>query len=100
MRQRATGSVDPALTAAAAAPAAAEGHDGTTNSSSRIAAVPFHPPAAALLVSPAVDLSSSSVFARPPDEVAKLFEYDYVAKSEGNTDGGGECMLVNSCWKG
>jgi hypothetical protein len=45
---------------------------------------------AALLVSPAVDLSSSSVFGRPAAEAAELFRYDYVVKSEGDADGSGE----------
>jgi acetyl esterase/lipase len=99
MRQRAAGSVDPALTAADAAAAGSASANKHSNSSS--VAVPFHPPVAALLVSPAVDLSGSSVFARPAAEVAEIFRYDYVVKSEGDTDSSGEqCALQTwiTCW--
>jgi acetyl esterase/lipase len=91
MRQRAAGSVEPALAAAGNGSA-----NKRSNSSSSSAAVPFYPPVAALLVSPAVDLSGSSVFGRPAAEVAEIFRYDYVAKSEGDVDGSGEqcCFLL------
>jgi acetyl esterase/lipase len=89
MRQRAAGSVDPALPAAAPALAGTGSANKHSNSSSSAAAVPFHPPVAALLVSPAVDLSGSSVFGRPAAQVAEIFRYDYVVKSEGDADSSG-----------
>ncbi|WIA31057.1 hypothetical protein OEZ86_001087 [Tetradesmus obliquus] len=104
MRQRAAGCIEPALTAAAAAAAAATAEapadqgcakiNSSNGSSSSSAAVPFHPPAAALLVSPAVDLSSSSVFGLPEAEAAKLFRYDYVAKSEAADAGAAGCCTA------
>ena len=87
MRQRAAGSLDHAPTAAAS-------HDAAKTGSSAL--VPFHPPAAALLVSPAVDLSSSSVFGLPAAEVAQLFKYDYVTKREA-ADAGGRLQLHADC---
>ncbi|KAF6251546.1 Alpha/Beta hydrolase protein [Scenedesmus sp. NREL 46B-D3] len=89
MRQRAAGIENPASTAAAAA-AAGGGSDSTKKGSSRSSSsrvVPFHPPVAVLLVSPAVDLSSSSVFGLPAADAAELFRYDYVAVNEGDEDG-------------
>jgi acetyl esterase/lipase len=98
MRQRATGSVSPALTAAAASTKTSSSNSSSSSSSSSSVAVPFHPPAAALLVSPAVDLSSSSVFGLPEGQAVELFKYDYVVKSEGDADGSSELGL-KTCLK-
>lgn len=88
MRERARGFAGvhtaaerPAASKAAAAAAAAETASSSTAAEAAAQAGEFQPPQAAILISPAVDMTdNSTIWSRSPND--ELFKYDYVTPGE------------------